>query len=667
MRAAGDARFKTVHLGKDQRPVSIMKLASMTDHSWQRGASFNHLAKVMKGQVKNYNLADLVTVVANELPISTESAVEEAESAGEKLRQEFFDIRNLDGCYFMTSKGSKKSVKSEKLQDRPHDLTYFAFLCIVDPKLADSRMTHANLATSFSLRLPQSIYDKDSDKVIEKIEERSVRKTRDDATGLDKLVGDNALSSVQSDLFGGSTEGTYREPSSPAASGLGQSSAVKSPKMSRIIGESAYEEGDSHFNGYYGPFTFLDNQASFDAVFGKDPSILPFAPLQKNGEGSDIPIKEKIDTFVDSCKFDVFLDACRNYYVGLGSDESDIQATHAACKAINKLQQEYKVAGRYMKDNPDVFFGKFMDVVPMLPDDSSKWSTQLCTAYFNALTPELKSRMENDGFIMPALNQLNSKKDQIDALQKVREKATSAFKKLKDETDLIKQIMAATGNNGSAAGRGRVFVTNEATNAAAPVPAPAPAPAPNENGGTVLVYGQQASPAEETMQRYSTRAPNPQNLPVKEGRDGQMYPFREDDPATISKYPIGFRGCFRCGNPKYHERGMEPCPRLNDPAARMIFLRELWIHKPHTKRFNAGPANFGTAQNEFRNVRIQFFITLKLISLAAPRKARRTLNIRIVCWTTFEIEHQLSRLSKGWARTEYSNSAFDETSITRLA
>jgi len=626
MRAAGEARFKTVHLGKDQRPVSIMKLASMTDHSWQRGASFNHLAKVMKGQVKNYNLADLVTVVANELPISTESAFEEAENAGEKLRQEFFDIRNLDGCYFMTSKGAKKSVKSEKLQDRPRDLTYFAFLCIVDPKLADSRMTHANLATSFSLRLPQSIYDKDSDKVIEKIEERSVRKTRDDATGLDKLVGDNALSSVQSNLFGVQSNlfggSTYKEPSSPAASGLGQSSTVKSPKMSRIIGDSAYDDGDSHFNGYYGPFTFLDNQASFDAVFGKDPSILPFAPLQKNGEGSGIPIKEKIDTFVDSCKFDVFLDACRNYYVGLGSDESDIQATHAACKAINKLQQEYKVAGRYMKDNPDVLFGKFMDVVPMLPDDSSKWSTQLCTAYFNALTPELKSRMENDGFIMPALNQLNSKKDQIDALQKVREKATSAFKKLKDETDLIRQIMSATGNNGSATGRGRVFVTNEANDAAAPVLAPAPAPAPNANGGTILVYGQQASPAEETMQRYSTRAPNPQNLPVKEGRDGQMYPFREDDPATISKYPIGFRGCFRCGNPKYHERGMEPCPRINDPAAKTIFLRELWIHKPHTKRFN-GPANFGTAQNEFRNVRIHFFIMLNLV------------------------KHQLSRISKG--------------------
>ena len=57
---------------------------------------------------------------------------------------EFFDVRNLDGCYFMTSKGTKKSVKNDKLQDRPRNLTYFVFLCSIDPKLADSRMMYTN-------------------------------------------------------------------------------------------------------------------------------------------------------------------------------------------------------------------------------------------------------------------------------------------------------------------------------------------------------------------------------------------------------------------------------------------------------------------------------------------------------------------------------------------
>jgi hypothetical protein len=31
-----------------------------------------------------------------------------------------------------------------------------------------------------------------------------------------------------------------------------------------------------------------------------------------------------------------------------------MQATYAACMAINKLQQEYKINGRIVKDNPDM-------------------------------------------------------------------------------------------------------------------------------------------------------------------------------------------------------------------------------------------------------------------------------------------------------------------------
>jgi len=75
----GNGNFKVVHLGKDQRSISVMrKLATLNEPDWRRGATFNHFSKAIKGQMKNYSLADLVTVVANELPISTESAMEEA-------------------------------------------------------------------------------------------------------------------------------------------------------------------------------------------------------------------------------------------------------------------------------------------------------------------------------------------------------------------------------------------------------------------------------------------------------------------------------------------------------------------------------------------------------------------------------------------------------------
>jgi len=55
-RVAADARtgngnFKVVHLGKDQRPISVMKLAMLKELDWRRGAIFNHLSKAIKGQM----------------------------------------------------------------------------------------------------------------------------------------------------------------------------------------------------------------------------------------------------------------------------------------------------------------------------------------------------------------------------------------------------------------------------------------------------------------------------------------------------------------------------------------------------------------------------------------------------------------------------------------
>jgi len=43
------------------------------------------------------------------------------------------------------------------------------------------------------------------------------------------------------------------------------------------------------------------------------------------------------------------------------------------------------------------------------------------------------------------LNKLKNEKDQIDTLQIVWEKSSAAFKKLKDETNLIKHILVTSG------------------------------------------------------------------------------------------------------------------------------------------------------------------------------------------------------------------------------
>lgn len=202
-------------------------------------------------------------------------------------------------------------------------------------------------------------------------------------------------------------------------------------------------------------------------------------------------LKEDTKDFISNCKFDIFVALHRSYYVGVGNKESDIQATHAACKTICGLRMEKMFNGRTLVINLDVLFGKFMEITPLLPDDASKWSTQLCSSYFNALTPELRVRMQSDDFVFPALNQLNSKKDQMDALQIVKDKTSTAFKKLKDETDLKSSIIARS-SSGQAHRTGNQFVTEERAEPTA-LSNPTSSARNANTANIILAYGQHAA------------------------------------------------------------------------------------------------------------------------------------------------------------------------------
>jgi len=68
-------------------------------------------------------------------------------------------IENLEGSHFMDSKRENMAVTSDKLEDWPEDLTYFAFLCNIEPEDVDERILQERLAVSFSLKLLLSIYD----------------------------------------------------------------------------------------------------------------------------------------------------------------------------------------------------------------------------------------------------------------------------------------------------------------------------------------------------------------------------------------------------------------------------------------------------------------------------------------------------------------------------
>eukprot|EP00979_Chaetoceros_neogracilis_P001004 scaffold191_cov273-Chaetoceros_neogracile.AAC.19 len=97
--------FKTVYVGKDQRPVSILEVAPLTASVWKRGSTFDHLAAVMRNLSETHDTADIMTTIANEVPISTETASAEAEEIAARVRKQVFCVDNLSGTRFMFGDG----------------------------------------------------------------------------------------------------------------------------------------------------------------------------------------------------------------------------------------------------------------------------------------------------------------------------------------------------------------------------------------------------------------------------------------------------------------------------------------------------------------------------------------------------------------------------------
>ena len=69
-------------------------------------------------------------------------------------------------------------------------------------------------------------------------------------------------------------------------------------------------------------------------------------------------------------------------------------------------------------------------------------------------------------------------------------------------------------------------------------------------------------------------------MTTRRGADGKEYPYNPSDPEYLSKYQIGFNGCFKCGSNDHYERSKCPLGRSNDRTLVETFMTELAIHKP---------------------------------------------------------------------------------------
>ena len=263
---------------------------------------------------------------------------------------------------------------------------------------------------------------------------------------------------------------------------------------------------------------------------------------------------------------DVFFQICRDDYVGGDDAGSKGKLIHEICKSLTKLKQEYNLQGvGYKTDTPDELYSKYIGIVAGLPDDATIWSVNLCSTYYSALHNNLKDKMEESDFCMLQLNNMGTKALQIEGLRTVRTSAVTSYKDLNDEEKRIRRIFLQLQNRRQPRGDAHQYNGHQGG---------------DQTHGDL--YFSSYSQAEATLSKYGGGGTSggTTDTHVHEGADGKKYPFDPNEPAYVSKFPLGWTGCYKCGKEDHWKR--EFCPEGNnqDQKLKEIFHKELKCHKP---------------------------------------------------------------------------------------
>ena len=657
-----------IAVGKDGIELDIMTMAPPAGEQFMRSTCFEHLVNTLHDNRSCFTAAELTAALSSELPISTVTALETAHQACLPISSAPLQVSNLHLRGFRNCRGNDVKIKNDFLKNRPEDLLYAYFDCTIDPSQIDHRITQKPYSFSFCLRLPQTTQpakpanpsntktktNKNQHKggrsrsgsttsSQEAEEDISPTKTAtytaifnaieqaDEITPLDpEKLKEQLLNLQQShqrshkdlmdatkppDTPGATTAtGTSTPPSVINATSSSISSSAPaafnpllSPKMNLFLGSNS----SSLVSSYHGPLDFVDNQHSFNSIFGQNATLLHVNRHTTISAGESIEdttlIPKLIHKFFSECKYDVFVSICRDDYVGTNFVPNNSQAIQEICSKIQYFKMEYNVGTTQKTCHPNDLYTKYLTLASSLPTDSTAWNIVLCTTFYNALSNDLRNKMLEEKFCIPSLHTLTTKATQLSALRHVKESAATAYTNMLNEEARINQLLQKrTGLKG-----GSVHFTqqppqqffsttdnNYMQNATIQhdinhiqngPPSTSLQPAQT---GNVYAY-QSASQAESTLQKYSnppstsqssSQAGQKRPQPPLITKNGVQYPYDPENPNNVSEFPLGFRGCFGCGHKDHFD--FRRCPFRAVPGMSTQFWRNLWLHKPHTKKSN---------------------------------------------------------------------------------
>ena len=101
--------MKTIYVGREQTPTVIMEMAKQSAPGYQRRACFSQFYSTVISLADTHSVADLVSLVHQEVPITTTALFEEASLIKKTLHDAFVSptSTNFRGLGFFDGQGQK--------------------------------------------------------------------------------------------------------------------------------------------------------------------------------------------------------------------------------------------------------------------------------------------------------------------------------------------------------------------------------------------------------------------------------------------------------------------------------------------------------------------------------------------------------------------------------
>ena len=153
--------MKVVYIGKDQQPVTIIQMISISKPAWRKSACFESLRNTVYSLVDSHSVAELTSFIANELPLDTGSSFQASQIASKSILHNILQVEVLEPVAFLNSKSKEIAIGDPAdLSTRPEDISFIKMRCTMDGESQDARVTRANAVSfQFCLRLPQHSFD----------------------------------------------------------------------------------------------------------------------------------------------------------------------------------------------------------------------------------------------------------------------------------------------------------------------------------------------------------------------------------------------------------------------------------------------------------------------------------------------------------------------------